>query len=281
MPPEDELFPSSGESTPPAPKPNGEPPPVPTPSVVTEEQLAEVLRPITQQLGGMTQTQSQLTETLRSLQDVVGRLGLTGREEQEAEDALDPATFLADPAGSVAKIARQVMDSGLKEQVAPILSMGVEAIHNQAMEGMRNEIDSQWGSGTFEKEFLPELQPLIDRARRDAPSQLGDTGALRRTVDAVKGMKFERLVQLKKEHEEKQAAQREEERLDMQKFVTSNLPAGLVRTEKGGGLNEEGKAFLERIYRATGEQVNEKSFLASLNSGSTYEEWKAAQPEKK
>jgi len=275
---DDELFPATD---PPAPKPNGgDPPKEPVAAVVTQEALDQFESRTTEQMGQFAQVLKGVQSTQSEITDALGRLGVGG-EPTGGDDPLDPASFLTDPTGAMENVATRVMGAALKEHVAPILSMQVETAHNQAVERFQGEVDGTYGAGTWAAEFAPELDPLFEKTRKEAPSRLGDVVAIRKTVDSIKGLKFDRLVELKAKNDAARTEAKETERLQNMEFVRSNLTGGLTRMAGESTLSDEHKEFLGKIMSQTGETINTEEFLASMNSGSSYKEWKAAQPKAK
>ena len=60
--------------------------------------------------------------------------------------------------------------------------------------------------------------------------------------------------------------------------VSGNLTGGSIQAiGHQPTLSEDAKLFIEEKFKATGDKVDERSLLASMNSGSSYPEWKAAQ----
>jgi hypothetical protein len=209
------------------------------------------------------------------MRGVLERLGITGDRSERSDDVFDPSTLLTDP-NAVSRIVQAEIGRALKEQVAPILSQQITTVHRDTVARLKGDIDSTYGEGVWAKEFAPELDPIFERTRRDAPDRLGDVDAIEKAVNAVKGMKFDTLTEAKGKADEAKAASIEARRKEGMEYVTSNLSGGIGVPTTKSTLPQEGKDYLDRIMRATGTRPDEAEFLRSLNSGSTLADWQAA-----
>lgn len=281
MVPDDDLFPAAeGEPAEgePAGRSTGGTAPLSKNDVLTI--IKDFVEPSNAQMARITQTQGQLTEALQTLQQNLSQLGIgrQGNGRDDDDDAgVDVSDFLTNPQEHIQRIASQIADQRVAEQVAPLLSQMVSQTHQDAVAGHRQAIDREFGKGAWEQEFYPELKPIFDRTQREAPSQLGNREAISRAVDAIKGAKFDKLTQLRQSAIEAQQKAAEEERSSTLEFVRSNLSGGITRSTHGGQLSQEMKDYIEAEFRGTGQRPNEKEFMASLNSGSTLADWQAAQ----
>jgi hypothetical protein len=229
-------------------------------------------------MARITETQQALVQTIEEIQSRFDQLGLGGNRGGENEgDGVDPTDFITNPQPHVERIATSAAEGIVRESIAPLLSQMVAQNHSNVVESQRSRIDSEFGEGAWESHFAPELNPMFDRVRKDNPSQLGNADAIQRAVDAVKGAKFETLVEARNASATAREQSEEAKREEMLEIVRSNLTGGISR---GGGksvLTNEMKDFMEKEFRATGVKPDENAFLAAATSGSTLEDWQAAQ----
>lgn len=280
MPPEDDLFaetttvetPAGNGADKTAEGAEGDKP-------LTTKDLAEFaeqfVTPNTAQMNRISETLRSTTETLTQMQGAMQRLGL-GSEQSEGE--FDAASFITDPKPMVESITASAIAKALKDQVAPVMGQMIEQNHNSVVAEQKADVDRVFGAGTWDKEFAPELDPIFENARKDNPSSLGSKVAISKAVDSIKGMKFDNLVEARKTVDQTREETKEAREAKMIEVVTSNLPGGIVRKTGASTLPEEAKQYLEAEFKATGQKPDEGSFLASLKSGSTLTEWRAAQP---
>ena len=276
MPPDDNLFPSEGDPNRPDQLPEGTTPDS-ADSGINKEELAGLIQqfvePNTAQMQRITDTQAALSE---SIQAIAARIGM-GEGQQAPAGEVDVSEFLADPASHINEIAKAQAAEAVRESVAPLLGQIVQQTYNTTVQTQERAIDAEFGQGTWKTHFWPELEPIFDRTQKEAPSQLGNTEAIQRAVDTVKGAKFSiladaRVGAVKSQEEAKQA-----ELESLQEIVRSNMTGGIGRGAGKAPLSQEMKDYIETELRATGEKPDEAQFLASYNSGSTLKDWQAAQ----
>jgi hypothetical protein len=279
VPPDDDLFPAVEGTAAPATPGNGAAPTTEGDKPLSAKDVADLVKqfvePNTEQMGRITRNQTDLAQNLNEMRGVLERLGITGDRSERSDDVFDPSTLLTDP-NAVSRIVQAEIGRALKEQVAPILSQQITTVHRDTVARLKGDIDSTYGEGVWAKEFAPELDPIFERTRRDAPDRLGDVDAIEKAVNAVKGMKFDTLTEAKGKADEAKAASIEARRKEGMEYVTSNLSGGIGVPTTKSTLPQEGKDYLDRIMRATGTRPDEAEFLRSLNSGSTLADWQAA-----
>jgi hypothetical protein len=284
---DDDLFPGvEGE---PAASREGEPATSPQGALTKNDVLSiikDFVEPSNAQMSRITNTQSQLAEALSTLQENLSQFGLSGQRgngapngsgDDDGDSAMDASDFLTNPQAHIRRIAEEIADVRVREQVGPLLSQIVSQSHKDAVDSHRAVIDREFGEGAWDKEFYTELKPIFDRTKREAPSQLGNREAISRAVDAIKGAKFDRLSEMRTAARSTQAKNAERERTEVLEFVNSNLSGGITRSTPKSVLSEDMKAYIEAEFRGTGSRPDEREFLASLNSGTTLQDWQAAQ----
>lgn len=282
--PDDDLFsttegePNSDDTTPQGTSGAGGTPPNSGSPALSHDDLAKLVeqfvQPNTDQMERITQNQRDLGEAIKNISE---RIGLGGNGEARADDGVDVSEFLSDPSSHIAAIAKGVADAQVRESVGPLLAQMVQQTYDSTLKTQEAAVDAEFGSGAWKTHFWPELKPIFDRTQKEAPSQLGNTEAITRAVNTVKGAKFETLAQARQDALKSRQEQSDAERNDLLEIVQSNLTGGIARASGKAVLSEEMKDYIEREFRATGEKTDESSFLASLNSGSTFEDWQAAQ----
>lgn len=274
MPPDDDLFSTEGEPVSTDETPAGTDA-APSPGINKEELaglIQQFVEPNTRQMENITQTQSELVEAVRAISD---RVGMSTNGAAEAN--VDVSEFLSDPQSHIQDIATKVAAAQVREQVAPLLGQMVQQTYNDTITRQEAKVDAEFGPGAWKDHFWPELKPIFDRTQKEAPSQLGNTDAIQRAVDTVKGAKFETLAQARVTALSSKEEAKEAERADLLTIVQSNLTGGISRPSGKAVLTEDMRDYIDREFRATGEKVDEKDFLKSVNTGSTLSDWLASQ----
>lgn len=282
--PDDDLFPGTPPAEVVAP-PEGSPPNGEGETPLTHGDVTNLIEqfvtPNTERMGEITRSQGQLQEGLQAVVQTLQNLGLAGGSQNPEGGTMDTADFITDPETNTRRIADDVVDMKIREQVAPLLGQIVSQEHTNIVNSQMAVVDGKFGPGTWDKEFAPELTPIFDRTRKENPSQLGNREAITNAVRSIMGAKFDTLEGLRQSYGETKAKEAEASQKANLEFVQSNLTGGIHRTAPGSSLTEGMKEHIEREFRATGAKPNEAEFIAAANSGSTLSEWRAAQPEKK
>ncbi len=277
MPPDDDLFSSEGEPQNSDTTPQGTSAATPPPGVTQEdlERFAQqFVEPNTAQMAQITQNQTDLTAAVKAISD---RIGMSGEPPNGANPEVDVSDFLTNPTQHIEDISKGVVSNEVREQVAPLLAQLVQQTYNQNLQHQETTVDTEFGKGAWKEHFWPELKPIFDRTQKEAPSQLGNTEAMQRAVDAVKGAKFGALAEAREGALKSTAERLEAEKNDLREYVTSNLTGGISRQQGKAVLTDEMKDYIEREYRATGVKPDEAGFLASVQSGTTLADWEEAQ----
>jgi len=276
MPPDDDLFPSEGEPNDPGQLPEGTSPEEPKEGLTQRdlEQFArQFVEPNTAQMQRISDNQTALAE---SIQAIATRVGMGGDQPQDNQD-VDVSEFLSDPTSHISQIAKSEAAEAVREQVAPLLGQLVQQTYQETVANQERTIDGEFGKGAWAEHFWPDLKPIFDRTQKEAPSQLGNTEAIQRAVDTIKGAKFSALADARVGAAKSQEEAKQAEIEGLREIVQSNMTGGITRASGKMSLSPEMKAYVEAEFRATGEKPNEKDFLASVNSGSTLKEWQEAQ----
>jgi hypothetical protein len=278
MVPDDDLFPiDEGAPAEGAPA-GGEAAPEPSAGLTREDVAGYTDR--LEELGNtnaqLQQNQATIAQALQSVQQTLDRLGLNGNGTAEGE-GVDAANFLTDPEAAMRKVADQAAEEKLREQAGPLLGQLVEQTHQSLMATEKANIAAEFGEEAWDKVFAPVINPIIDRTRHTAPSQLGNAEARSRAINSVKGDHFAVLTDMRKTAQETAASQAEEAQRKTLEFVNTNLTHPLQRTATGDALTPEMKDHLDREERETGRRPDEKAFLAAVKSGPTLSDFIATQ----
>lgn len=212
---------------------------------------------------------AQLTQMLQNVQGTLERLGLTGEGTGGESGELDATTFLTDPESAVRRVAAEMVQQGLREQAGPLLGQLVEQAHRSTVDEEKSNIVAEFGEEAWNNVFLPTLQPIFDRTRAAAPSQLGNKEAISNAVSSIKGRNFAALVDMRNAAQESRSKTAEAEQMKAVEFVRSNLTGGIGRSTPGRSVTDEMRDHLDREQRETGVRPDEKVFLAAVNSGPT------------
>jgi len=271
MPPDDDLFPADDTPA------EGEPAATAKPAAsLTHDDVAGY----TQQLETMGQTQAELqqnqaviAQALQGVNQTLARLGLNPDGTNDGSGEFDAAAFLSDPEASVREVAARVADERLREQAGPLLGQLVEQTHQAVMAQEKASISGEFGAEAWDKVFAPAMDPILQRTRQSAPSQLGNTEAIRRAINSIKGEQFAALSDMRKTAKENADSQAEEAQRRTLELVKSNLTHPIQRTSNVQSVTPEMKAHLDAEERQTGVRPDEKAILRSLSTGPTLSDY--------
>lgn len=181
MPSSDPLATQPGDDAPTQPdKPNG----TGSPALGTDDDLTQALQ---QGFAGAIQP---FADQLQAVQRELSELRQQ-RTSQPGDPPVKPSTdvsgldlaekFLQDPEGTFKELAGKHD----KESIGPYMQRIIPALYETHLATQRVRIDSQYGAGTFEKEFRPRVDELLKQAHETARI---DGKAVEHAVSLVRGM---------------------------------------------------------------------------------------------
>jgi hypothetical protein len=227
--------------------------------------VAAAMSPLQSQLDSANEQNERLQEQVNGLQNP--NVPVTGEETDFY------TRFAEDPKAAVTSIVSEVI-----RPLAPVLQNHNDAAHSAYLEGQRSTIDAEFGTGTFEQEFMPVLSKQFDNARKSDPSQLANQQYIANAVNSLKGFKFNELVDRRSENVTKTQETKDAEL----KSMTEHL---LNTTGLSGGLRSAGVNTPREISAAEEEYLtlqarvgivkDPKDFESAINTGNTLADYRA------
>lgn len=175
----------------------------------------------------------------------------------------------SDPEKVVSRIAQETADRVVNQNLAPVVMQTLDVAAQQLLNGHANQVDAQFGAGTWDEMFRPQLEQDLARLKGVNPRALADPGTVEALVNRLYGgANFTKLIDRRDAHK---TALSETEKAGIQKII-SHLPQGGVPRLRGAGGNDEIPADVEQFIRetdaATGTTTDRKAFARLYNTGS-------------
>jgi hypothetical protein len=260
--PEDKVFSTETD------KPTETPPaetPAATPTGLSKEDIAAL---VAEQVAPLKQGLDQQNEFFAKLQQqATERLADPERPEPTTEDWA--TKFYNEPQGTV--------QAEIANQTAPALQQAASTFGKMLLDTQQAAVDKEFGAGTWAETFAPKLDPIVAEAAKVNPMSLMSPTAVQNAVDTIKGNNFGTLA------ERARKAAETDPNEDLVKSVTERVEqamTGGIRRVPGHAEDklddEESQEFLKTFFKQTGEQLDPKRLAVMMNTGSTYDEWKAA-----
>jgi hypothetical protein len=251
MPPNDDVFTEPAPAAPAA-------PPAPPPAYVTAGEFKEAM-------GSFA---AELREAITASVPQPAPVKPASADDWQAE-------FFQSPRDTI----RKEINDGTSQTVALFARSQAETM----LEMEREKYDSEWGPGAWDLIVAKPLQGAVEDSLRNNPLQLVSKDAIKNSIATLTGRagNVDKLIANREAHRSKTATEREAEETARMERFKKELPGltGGVRLTVAGNpdaLDDTGKEFIKHYFTKTGENLNERELLASLNSGSSYDEWKAA-----
>lgn len=239
-----------------------------------QEAVAAVVGPMQSSL------QSRIDDLEGMNRDLQSRL----ETRQTPEPVIDPSNeefyneFATDPQGTLKKQIESQLNDGLR-QMAPLLQQHNAAAHNAYLAGHQQEIDREFGAGTYRDEFAPILEKRFDQMRQVDPTRLSDPEWLSTEVNGVKGFKFDTLLGRRTSHAEKSEEARTAEVQQMAEHLLNNtaLSGGLTPPSSSNTREPtaEEQNYLE-LQARQGIVRDPADLRTAVTSGNTLAEYRAA-----
>jgi hypothetical protein len=203
---------------------------------------------------------AQLTDTVR---DAAAALRATppqpGPQRTNDELLSDLATDVRGTIRNEAgQAAREIMAQGLNPAILQVLENGNTAL----MRDHQNVIDSEFGEGTYDEVFKPQLERDIAQLKQVNPRAIADPQTMDALVNRLYGGPNFHMLSERRQAFEKTAQVR---------GLSHLLPRGGVpRLRVGNPAEELGpdhEQFLRETEKATGETIDRKQFARLLHTG--------------
>lgn len=191
-----------------------------------EELISSQLDPIQTQLEASNLELAAQKETNRALE---ARLNSSPTDEPAAptqDEFVDK--FTNDMPGTV----NELVAKGVETQIQPIidyLKRQNSSDHDSLVSQHQARIDSEYGEGTWHKEYEPVFKSRMDELSRENLSSLSDPSVINREVRGITGLKINELFERKSEFTSSQNTEREKEEqrlMDKFRFNTQGMTGG-------------------------------------------------------
>jgi hypothetical protein len=241
---EDELF----DDQPPQP-PTETQPPAPAPPQPPEDGG---------RLDRVEQAVATLNETVRSAVQQIPQLVQAQRPEQNPDDFL--SELAADPKGVIQRVAQESAQAATDQTLTPAIMQVLDTAGQQLMNGYQLKVDSEFGVGTFEEVFKPQLEKDMSQLKQSNPRALADPQVMGALVDRLYGGEnFAKLTERRATLEKAHA-----------RGIGNIVPTGGVPRLKaitGDELPNDVEAFLRDVEKSTGETVDRKEYAKLYYTG--------------
>jgi hypothetical protein len=266
--PDDPVFegkPNGGAETP------KETPPQPA-SGISEEKIASI---VSEQVGPIQKSVEQFNQFLTKLQE----------QSQQANEPAAPVDE-TDWATKFYNQPQETVQTEVASQTSPVIQQAATTMGTMLMDQQKAAIDSEFGEGSWDEVFKTRLDPVVADAAKNNPMSLMSPTAIQNAVNTIKGDNFAALA--KRAMERAEAAQSGPDK-DLVNAVAEQVGSqfqmtGGLRRVKGDGVEKLDDAdstdFLKKFFENTGETINPERLAKVMNTGNTYDEWKAATKEK-
>jgi hypothetical protein len=246
---DDQILPADQQETPPAQPPE--------PATEVAEQQAP---PEPDRMDRLESAMSELTETVRlAAQQVAGQRQAAPPQSQE--DFLNE--LAADPQGVISRVARQTFHESADETLNPAVMQVLDTGSKQLMAAHEARVDAEFGVGTFNEVFRPQLEKDVSQLRQANPRAMADPATMEALVNRLYGGdNFGMLLERRK-------AAEKEGRLGVGNHL---MPSGGVPRLRGGGnagdeIPADVETFIREVERSTGEQVDRKEYAKLYHTG--------------
>jgi len=222
--------------------------------------------------------ESAIAETNQSVMSLTRSLAASVQRANEAEQATDMNTIpdmdefrsqlVDDPAGTIDRRAEAVVNRLAGEQLTPMLTTIIETTHDSLMAKHEAIIEDEFGQEAWTKVVEPAVKEDVGRLREHNIRALADPGAIKALVDRQIGMNWKDLSA-------KQATHSATQRKTMEEEVSRGLPTGgNPRARMNTDVPDEDiKTFWADIEKATGEKVDQKTFMKLHNTGNSIDDY--------
>jgi hypothetical protein len=214
------------------------------------------LSPVVNEIKALTQRIVQVEDFLQNV---------SNQQQQQAAPAPplndeDLSTqLLTDPKGTLEK----QFEEFAKQKLGPALQTQFADRRDELVDHHRSTIDGEFGSGTWDELFVPELQ---DAFKNMPPEMAASRGHLRVMVNAIKGDKLDQLV-------EKAAALEEKAEQEAAAEPPAMLGAGHARPAEPT-ISQDLKDFLQDQNKALGTNMSVKEWQELAAKGDTEDDWR-------
>lgn len=211
-------------------------------------------------------------DRLARLESAMVQLGETVREAAQRVTTLQPPQapqkppdqylndLAADPQGTIQREARDAARAEADSRLGPALLQMIDTTSKQLLQGYQLKVDSEFGLGTFDEVFRPQLDKDLAQLRAINPQAMADANTIEALVNRLYGGdNFHRLSE-RRQGLEKAAS----------RGINHLLPTGGVprlRQVTGDELPADVEQTLREIEKNTGEDIDRKKYAKLYYSG--------------
>ena len=174
----------------------------------------------------------------------------------------------ANPRDYIAQIARETATQHTNETLAPLVMQTLTNASQSLLNNHSTQVDAQFGAGTWDEMFRPQLEQDLARLKQANPQAMADSGTVEALVNRLYGGgNFNKLMERRGAHA---AELTKQEEAGIAKIV-SHLPQGgvprLRSTKEGTELPEDVEQFLKTVDAKTGSTTDRKSYGKLYEAG--------------
>jgi len=231
------------------------PSPEPPPQPVIQQQNQTDLR-----FDRLEQAMGQLAGVV---QDAANRL--TQAPQQAPPKTSDEFLneLASDPQGVIQRVAAETFRRTANETLNPAVLKVLDTSRTQLIERQKEKVDGDFGEGTFDEVFKPQLDKDLDQLRQVNPSAMADPATVEALVSRLYGGDNFPLLLERRANLEKSA------RMGGRSHM---LPSGGVPRLRGAAdptteIPPDAEQFLREVERNTGEAIDRKQYAKLYHTG--------------
>ena len=225
-----------------------------------------------EQVSGTAAAVQSLTETLQAAINAPQQTAPVAESEAEPTSVDDTLRELTtDPEALIKRISEETVNKARVDTFEPAIQQVYDAQHMQIMAEQKIEVDAEYGTGTWDEKFAPQLTPVYAQLRSVDPAKLADPNYVKANVAVVgynlRGELATAKAATGKAAEEAKVAERTE--------IINALPSGSIRRVAGakGEVTQEMTEFLARTEKGGGGKVGGEEFEKLHNTGNSLAEY--------
>ena len=187
--------------------------------------------------------------------------------------------LLSNPKEALSREVSAILEpqvAAFQEQRQGIDNALFETQHQLLIRDEKEKVDSEFGEGTWDKEFAPDLDPIFNNLRAQNPAALANQAIINQGVVGVKGgPKFDTLQKARVEAAEAAAQSNDRKVQDLASKVTTLTGGAPMMGAPKTGLSDEQREIQDRMNAVSSMQVSDED-IELARSTNDYPTWKAA-----
>jgi len=206
----------------------------------------------TQRLDRLEQVMAELNNTVRQTGQQLLSQQTANTPPPKAEDFLNE--LATDPRGVIQREARAAFQAAAGETLTPAVLQVLDTSSRQLLSEQELKVDTQFGIGTWNELFRPQLEKDLTTLRAQNPSATADRGTLDALVSRLYGGdNFDKLADKRRAMENAMA----------RGMAHHMIPGGGIprlRSPNTDDVPNDVEQFNRDVERATGQGVDRKVF---------------------